>query len=239
VVLEPRDLDADWRSDDGLVRAQLRLAAETPEPWRPGSDALVAAGCFVAFRRGEAGPGRRGDRAWIGAALVDERGAVLDTIVVPGVADAPYAPGLLGRREGPLLEHAVRGLHRRPDVLLVDATGRDHPRRAGLALHLGARLDIPSVGVTHRPLDATGEPPAAEEVGATAPLVLDGDVVAAWVCTQARVRPVIAHAAWRTDVATAVDVVLRTVARARTPEPLRVARSVARHARSMAERAAA
>jgi hypothetical protein len=58
--------------------------------------------------------------------------------------------------EGPLLEAAVRALPAQPDVLLVDATGRDHPRRGGLALHLGAALDLPTVGVTHRP-------PVAEE----------------------------------------------------------------------------
>jgi deoxyribonuclease V len=121
-------------------------------------------------------------------------------------------------------------------VLLVDATGRDHPRRAGLALHLGARLDVPSVGVTHRPLVATGPPPEDERAGATAPLHLHGDVVAAWVRTQSHVRPVVAHAGWRTDVTTAVEVVLRTTGRARTPEPLRMARSVAREARSANER---
>ena len=52
-------------------------------------------------------------------------------------------------REGPLLEAAVRALEVEPDLLLVNATDRDHPRRAGLALHLGALLDLPTVGVTH------------------------------------------------------------------------------------------
>jgi deoxyribonuclease V len=55
-----------------------------------------------------------------------------------------------GLEARPLMEQAVRALSRRPDVLLLDATAHDHPRRAGLALHLGAELDIPTIGVTHR-----------------------------------------------------------------------------------------
>src|SRR5436305_1869658 len=81
-----------------------------------------------------------------------------------GPAGAAYEPGLLALRAGRLLEDAVRRLPRSPDVLLVNATGRDHPRRAGLALQLGAVLGVPTVGVTHRPLLAAGEWPA-DEIG--------------------------------------------------------------------------
>jgi deoxyribonuclease V len=151
---------------------------------------------------------------------------------VRGVAGAPYAPGRLALREGPLLADAVEALARRPAVLLVDATGRDHPRRAGLALHLGAVLDLPTVGVTHRPLLARGAEPGPER-GAHAPLTLeDGEVVGAWLRVAARRRPLAVHAAWRTDVATAIAVVLAATGRARTPEPLRRARHAARVARA-------
>jgi hypothetical protein len=68
------------------------------------------------------------------------------TTVVPGYAGAPYEPGLLALREGAILEAAVRTLRELPDALLVDATGGDHPRRAGLALQLGAALELPTVG---------------------------------------------------------------------------------------------
>jgi deoxyribonuclease V len=124
-----------------------------------------------------------------------------------------------------------RALPARPDVLLVDATGRDHPRRAGLALHLGAALDLPTVGVTHRPLHAEGTWPEADR-GAHAPLVLEGEEVGAWLRVAARRRPLAVHAGWRTDVATAVAVVLHATGRARTPEPLRRARRAARVARA-------
>src|SRR4051812_31476292 len=143
---------AGWPEDDAaLERAQAALAAAAPPPWRP-EDPLHAAGCFVCFPRGRAGPGARGDPAWAAAAPAGG-GPV---VVVRGRAGAPYRPGLLALREGPLLEAAVRALPRPPGVVLVDATGRDHPHRAGLALHLGAVLDVATVGVTHRPLLAEG-----------------------------------------------------------------------------------
>jgi len=197
---------------------------------------LVAAGCFLAFARGQQGPGQAGDRGWAGAALVEEPGhRLLGAVAVPVRAGAPYEPGRLALREGHALAEAVTALPARPDVLLVDATGRDHPRHAGLALHLGAVLDLPSVGVTHRPLRATGDEPV-DERGAGTALVLDGDVVGARLRTRRGARPVVVHAAWRTDVATSVDVVGRCTARARTPEPLRQARVTARQARAEAER---
>jgi hypothetical protein len=87
---------------------------------------------------------------------------------------------LLALREGPLLEQAVRALPTTPEVLLVNATGRDYPRRAGLALHLGAVLGLPTVRVTVRPLVAEGSRPA-DRRGAMAPLRLGGEVVGCWV----------------------------------------------------------
>jgi deoxyribonuclease V len=153
-----------------------------------------------------------------------------ETVVVTSYAGAAYQPGLLALREGDVLEAAVRALTQPPDVLLVDATGRDHPRRAGLALHLGAVLDVPTVGVTHRPLGAEGEWPE-DERGARSPLMLEGDLAGHWLCTRVGTRPLAVHAAWRTDPATASEVVLST-SRARTPEPLRQARRQAREARA-------
>jgi deoxyribonuclease V len=193
-----------------------------PEPWLFEPSARVG-GVFVCFPRGKSGPGEAGDPAWA-AVCVDE-----ETVVLTGQAGAPYEPGLLALREGALLEAAVRALPEPPDVLLVDATGRDHPRRAGLALHLGVVLDIPTVGVTHRPLEAEGEwPPNVR--GARSRLVLEGELVGHWLRTRAGTRPLAVHGAWRTDPATAADVVL-SACRARTPEPLRAARRRAREAR--------
>jgi deoxyribonuclease V len=149
------------------------------------------------------------------------------------VAGGAYRAGWLALREGPLLARAVASLAKPPDVLLVDATGRDHPRRAGLALHLGAILDLPSIGVTHRPLLASGPWPQLLR-GSSSPLLLGGEVVGFWLCTRPGARPVAVHAAWRTDPDTAVEVVLASTGRYRTPEPLRTARRAARRARAAA-----
>jgi deoxyribonuclease V len=207
-----------------LVAAQRALASASPPPWRV-HEGMRAGGCFVCFERGPSGPGRAGDRGWAAAALADE------VALHEGTARAAYAPGLLALREGELLEAAVRALRERPDVLLVNATGRDHPRRAGLALQLGAVLDLPTVGVTHRPLLAGGEWPA-DERDAERPLLLAGERVGSWLRTRPGTRPLAVHAAWRTDPETALTVVRASLRGARTPEPLRLARRAARTARA-------
>ena len=144
---------------------------------------------------------------------------------------APYAPGSLALRQLPLLEQACRALCIEPDVLLVNATGRDHPRRAGLALHLGAVLGIATVGVTDRPLAASGGVPGPHH-GDRARLLLDGEVVGYRLRTRTAARPVCVSAGWRTDPETAVAVVLAASPTERTPLPLREARRRARAARA-------
>ena len=207
-----------------LVALQEALGVATEPPWQGHGDTAVA-GCFVCFPRGIAGRGAAGDPAWAAAACGEE------VVVHAGRAAAPYEPGMLALREGALLEAAVRALVASPDVLLVNATGRDHPRRAGLALHLGAVLGLPSIGVTHRPLYAAGERPT-DRRGATAPLLLAGEEVGRWVVTRRGRRPLAVTPGWRTGIETAVEVVLACAGAARTPEPLRAARRAARLARA-------
>jgi deoxyribonuclease V len=237
----PVALHASWpTSADELRRQQRQLAAARPPDWHPPARAYSIGGCFVCFARiapghdvrGEeaSGHGMRGEPGWAGAALAMDR-RIVASAVVSAQAGAAYEPGLLALREGPLLEAAVRALALLPDVLLVNATGRDHPRGAGLALHLGAILGMPTVGVTHRPLLAGGEWPP-QEPGARSPLVLGEEVVACWLRTRQHARPLAVHPGWRTDLDTACSVVLAAVGRVRAPEPLRQARRVARRARA-------
>ena len=253
-----------WPEDaDALVALQVELArlaaaaAPATLPARP-----VVGGCFLAFAPGMAGPGHPGDRAWAAAvawapppadstrpapptrrgdlqlrrvnAWPRQASDVLGQSVVEGTVPAAYAAGLLALREGPLLGRAVAALEPRPDVVLVDATGRDHPRMAGLALHLGAVVGIPTVGVTHRPLVSSGALPRPER-GQRAPLLLGDTLVGYRVCTRSGARAVAVHAGWRTDPDLAADVVLLASSEgARTPIPLQEARRVAREARSLA-----
>ena len=160
------------------------------------------------------------------------RGRMQEQRAVTSTARAPYLPGLLALRLGPLMVEAVRSLRDVPDVLLLDATARDHPRRAGLALHLGAELDIPTIGVTHRPLIASGEWPD-DDPGAASPLRIGEESVGCWLRTQPGVRPLAVHPGWRIDLPTAVDVIMSMTSQRRTPEPLRRARQLARRTRDL------
>lgn len=213
-----------------LEREQTRLGAEVVEEWRPSGGRVAAGGCFICFRRGYSGTGERGEPAW-GAAVRMRGRRIAEHALVTGRAGDSYTPGFLALREGAVLEAAVRGLPQRPEVLLVNASGRDHPRGAGLALHLGAVLGIPTIGVTHRPFGGQGEWPANER-GAASPIMLEGQIVGFWLRSRVGTRPVVVHAAWRTAPDIALEIARRCIHRARTPEALRQARRLARLARS-------
>jgi deoxyribonuclease V len=207
-----RELAVEWR---GEARWQMPMKVSE----------LRVGGVFVASERREPdpGPGAAGDMAWAAAAVVVD-GQLVDGVAMEARFDAPYVPGLLAAREGRLLETVVNRLACAPDVLLVNATGRDHPRRAGLALQLGWACRLPTVGVTDRPLLAQGAAPG--------PLWLDDEVVGYWVHTRGDARAVVAHAGWRTDAETARNLLLALRGTGRTPEPLRQARRLARTLRA-------
>ena len=221
-----------WPADaTSLIAYQQRLATATPEPRTCDSGTARIGGCWVCFPRGLSGPGTDHDQTW-SAAVIMLRGRLVEQQAVTSTARAPYVPGLMALRLGPVMEEAVRGLGEMPEVLLLDATARDHPRRAGLALHLGAELDIPTIGVTHRPLIASGDWPD-DERGAVSPLRIGDEWVGCWVRTQPGVRPLAVHPGWRIALPTAVDVIMSLASRRRTPEPLRRARQLARRARNV------
>jgi deoxyribonuclease V len=225
-----------------LAALQDELAELQPAPWRPPDNGYtVGASYCCAEHRGTSTaaevavpPQEYTERGWA-AAAVQPVGGDVRTVVADGPLRAGYVPGALALREGPLREAAVRHLDEPLDVLLVDAAGRDHPRRAGLALHLGAVLDVPTVGATDRPLRAGGAEPA-DRRGAFSPLLLDGEVVGHWLRVRPGVRPLAVHAAWRTDPEVAVEVVLAGTRGHRTPEVLRHARLAARAGRARARR---
>jgi deoxyribonuclease V len=134
----------------------------------------------------------------------------------------PYVPGLLSFREIPAVLDALAKLTTQPDVLICDGQGYAHPRRLGLASHLGVFLDRPTVGCAKSRL--TGrfvEPgPAA---GDLTPLVDRGEVIGVALRTKPRTRPVFVSVGHRMDLGTSVALVLRCLRGYRLPEPTRLA----------------
>ncbi len=217
-------------SREELTALQDRLGKERPEPWRLSDGMSLVAGCFICYPKKHEGSGAAGDQCWAAAVLLQDGQPVAIEVLSGSVGEA-YEPGLLALREGPWLEEAVLRLPDRPHMVLVNATGRDHPRRAGLALHLGNRLSMPTIGVTRNPLLAEGPWPE-DERGASSLLKIGNDVVGCWLRTRRGSPPLAVHAAWRTDPETAAAVVMDVTGRCRTPEPLRQARRAARLARA-------
>ena len=149
--------------------------------------------------------------------------------VVP--VEFPYVPGLLSFRESPAVLAAMARLTRAPDLLLVDGQGLAHPRRFGLACHLGVLLDLPAIGCAKSILVGK-HGPLAPERGARAALIHKGDAVGAAVRTRSGVQPVYVSVGHCVDLAAAVTWTLQCTSRYRIPEPLRQAHLTARRART-------
>lgn len=140
----------------------------------------------------------------------------------------PYVPGLLSFREMPALLPALEQLAVRPDVLMTDSQGLAHPRRFGLACHLGVLLNWPALGVAKSRL--TGEPAGDLDVekGAHVPLVDDGEQVGALLRTRTDVNPVYVSIGHRMTLDDAVRITLDCCPRYKIPEPTRHAHRLSR-----------
>ena len=138
----------------------------------------------------------------------------------------PYVPGLLSFREGPVLEEAFERLTTEPDVFVFDGNGLAHPRRVGIASHMGLWLGRPTVGCAKTRLAGRHEnvPP---EKGAWAPLMDKGQVIGAALRTRAGTNPVFVSPGHLSDLASALDLVLRCSPKFRLPEPIRLAHNAA------------
>jgi deoxyribonuclease V len=138
----------------------------------------------------------------------------------------PYVPGLLSFREIPAALGALAALACTPDLLLCDGQGFAHPRRFGLACHLGWLVDVPTIGVAKSRLLGDYAPPPAER-GAWSPLWDHGELVGAAVRTRRGVKPLFVSPGHRVDVASAVRLTLACTDRYRLPEPSRTAHRLA------------
>ncbi len=139
----------------------------------------------------------------------------------------PYIPGLLSFREAPVILAAMEALATRPDLLFIDGHGIAHPRRLGIAAHLGVLLDLPSIGVAKSVL--CGEYAAlADEVGARSELIDWGQVIGMALRTRRNANPIFVSTGHRVSMPTAVKLVEACLRGYRLPEPTRLAHNHAK-----------
>jgi len=138
----------------------------------------------------------------------------------------PYVPGLLSFREIPVILEALANLADMPDLLLCDGQGIAHPRRLGIAAHLGVLLDIPSIGVAKTRLVGR-HGPVPDERGRWVDLEHGGEQVGAVLRTRVGVKPLYISAGHRISLPTAIDFVMRCTTRFRLPETTRAAHRLA------------
>lgn len=156
------------------------------------------------------------------AVVMDESFQVLDQTAVEGILRVPYVPGFLSFREAPLVLKAFRRLNVRPDVILVDGQGLAHPRRFGLACHIGVALNLPAIGCAKSLLIGEYKPPPNVR-GARTPLVIDGQQVGFALRTRKDVKPIFVSPGHRISLSAICDLVMTATGEYRIPEPIRLA----------------
>jgi len=211
-VAEARRLQERLRSEvriEPLDLSRLRRVAAADVTFLAEKEIVAAAVVVVDLQSGE---------------IVEERTAVVRT-------EFPYVPGYLSFREGPAIIAAWGTLRSPPDAVLFDGQGIAHPRRFGIASHVGVLLDVPSVGCAKSRLVGEHDEPGMEK-GDFAPLRHEGELVGAALRTRKGVKPVYVSVGHRADLPTAIGLVLSLCTRYRLPDPARRAHQLTRELRA-------
>jgi deoxyribonuclease V len=147
---------------------------------------------------------------------------VVEQAVAERETPFPYVPGLLSFREAPAVLDAMEKLTARPDLLMFDGQGIAHPRRLGIAAHMGVYLGMPSVGCAKSRLTGSYTEPGPN-AGDMAPLMAEREQVGVVLRSKARTNPLFISIGHLIDLPTAKSFVLRTLRGYRLPEPTRLA----------------
>ena len=145
---------------------------------------------------------------------------IVDHCVTRARVSFPYVPGLLSFREAPLVIQALEGLSIDPDLILVDGQGLAHPRRFGLACHIGLLMDVPTIGCAKSRLCGAYSTPG-EERGSYSDLTDGEEVIGAVLRTKLRTTPIFVSVGHRIDLETAIRYTLGCGGGYRVPEPTR------------------
>ena len=195
------------------VSLQRELASRVKYASRPRSIRYVA-GVDVAYHRGRS--------LNVGAVVVlsypDLETA--DIVCRKGPTPFPYVPSLLSFREAPLCYDILDALRDKIDVLFVDGQGVAHPRRFGIASHLGVLLDVPTIGCAKSRLVGREPKRLGKAKGSRASLTHNGERIGTVLRTRAGVKPVYVSVGHRSRLEWAEEFVLELSPRYRIPEPL-------------------
>ena len=195
------------------LQAELAAAVDTSsplDPWR------TLAAADVSFDRGS-------DVLFAAVVVVvADTFEVIEKVGLKAPARFPYVPGLLSFREAPALLEAFDRLQARPDVVLCDGQGIAHPRRLGIASHIGLQLNLPTVGCAKSRLCGHFDEPGPDR-GDRSPLIDKGEVVGAVLRTRNKIAPLFVSPGHRCDLESAVGLVLATTRKYRLPIPTRLA----------------
>jgi deoxyribonuclease V len=165
---------------------------------------------------------------WAAVALVDgESLELVGSVLAARPTSFPYVPGYLSFREIPAVLAALSLLDQEPDLLMVDGQGIAHPRRLGIAAHLGVMVDLPTIGVAKSRLFGRHAEPGPGK-GSRVPLIAKGETIGAVVRSRDRVNPLYISVGHQIGLERAVELVLQTTTRWRLPEPTRLADKVSR-----------
>ncbi|MGQ9371642.1 deoxyribonuclease V [Azospirillum sp. A39] len=165
---------------------------------------------------------------WAAVAEVDPRTLELTrSVLLARPTSFPYVTGLLSFREVPAMAAALAMLPEPPDMVLVDGQGMAHPRRFGLACHLGVVTGLPTVGVAKSRLVGRFDPPGMAR-GASSPMYHRKELVGVALRTRDGTNPLFVSVGHRVSLQTAVDLVLAVTPKWRLPEPIRLADRVSR-----------
>jgi deoxyribonuclease V len=193
---------------------QQRLVSQLREKTIPIAQVDTIAGVDVSSNRG--------------SNLVHAAAVVLDFDTLEPVDEAmasvetnfPYIPGLLSFREGPAVLRAISALSTKPDIVIFDGQGYAHPRRLGLAAHIGLWLEVPTIGCAKSRLVGQYDPPGNTR-GSLSHLYDSEEEIGAVLRTRTSVKPVFVSRGHLCDLPSAVGVIFATAVKYRLPEPTR------------------
>jgi deoxyribonuclease V len=148
--------------------------------------------------------------------------AVIETATAARKVDFPYIPGLLSFREAPTCLAAIEKLRCKPDVFIVDGQGFAHPRRFGIASHIGVLINKPTVGCAKSRLTGSFKVPGQRK-GSFSPLINDNEIIGAVLRTRTNVKPVFVSVGHKCTLEDATKIVLECTTKYRLPEPARLA----------------